>query len=163
MESKEDLKNRIVLYPDPRLTTPCLAVDFAQMTMVQLGKIGMEMIKILQAHEGGLGLAANQAGYTMRIFVMRDPQNNTYKILINPEIIMRLGVRKSVEGCLSLPNVFCTIKRSKFVVIKYYDIGGKMRKEKLTKMLSAVAQHEIAHLSGKLMTDEEGLMNKGQR
>ena len=57
------------------------------------------------------------------------------------------------EGCLSLPDQFAEIERSKNIVIKYLDDKNKLINRKVGGVEARILQHEIDHLSGKLFVD----------
>ena len=74
--------------------------------------------------------------------------------LINPSIKTREGdLVDSEEGCLSIPGIRETIKRSQFVTVEALDEKGHEVKIEAEGMLSACLQHEIDHLDGVLFID----------
>ena len=105
----------------------------------------------------GIGLAANQVGRDLQIFVIDEKlaeENNVPDIYINPEITeysKELGEME--EGCLSMPDYWRQIKRSKKIKIKALDINGKKVKIKARGLLARVFQHEYDHLRGALIED----------
>lgn len=111
---------------------------------------GME--EIMKEHNG-LGISGNQVGILKRIIVV----TNIDKILfmINPEIMIAKNEWETMEeGCLSLPQTFIHKKRLKRVKVKYRDLTGKPRIEEYGGLTSRIIQHEIDHLNGILMNDE---------
>jgi len=102
---------------------------------------------------GGLGLSANQVGLPYRVFVMRTmhegdktPSNIAY---FNPELTkVSQETELMKEGCLSFPDMFLMIKRSKTVEFKYQDIEGKEQTALLEGIGARCVQHEIDHLNG---------------
>ena len=72
-----------------------------------------DMIESMHA-EHGVGVAANQVGRNLRVAYIEIPeardeddnvvQEHSKHILINPEIIRRVGEREVEEGCLSIPG-----------------------------------------------------------
>lgn len=108
------------------------------------------------------GLAANQVGIPLRIFVMdtefsfdkkQRPINKNPITLINPEIIEQGGSQNGEEGCLSIPNQRLRIERSKSITVRYMDIDGLVQIKTFTDLAARCVQHEIDHLEGKLMID----------
>ena len=79
---------------------------------------------------GGLGLSANQVGLPYRMFVMRTmregEQESAIEPYFNPELT-RVSQETELmkEGCLSFPDLYLMIKRSKTVEFKYQDVEGK--------------------------------------
>ena len=52
------------------------------------------------------------------------------------------------EGCLSFPDIYLMIKRSKTVELKYQDAEGKEHQIMLDGLGARCVQHEIDHLNG---------------
>ncbi len=105
----------------------------------------------------GVGLAGNQAGQDMAIFVIDKKlaeENNVPDAYINPEIT-EYGKEMDAmeEGCLSLPGFWHEIKRSKKVHLKALDENGNKVKIKARGFLARVFQHEYDHLCGLLIKD----------
>ena len=106
---------------------------------------------------GGIGLSANQVGLPFRMFVMGGhPQiedgkvRNCFNPLINdvsPETVLMK------EGCLSYPFLFLSIKRPKWVNVKYTDENGETIDEYLHGMSARIFQHENEHMNGYVFTD----------
>lgn len=102
---------------------------------------------------GGLGLSANQVGLPYRMFVMRtmhegdeEPENVAY---FNPEITRVSQETESLkEGCLSFPDIYLMIKRSKTIEFKYQDVEGKEHTVMMEGLGARCVQHEVDHLNG---------------
>ena len=58
-----------------------------------------------------------------------------------------------MEGCLSLPNYYGTLKRSAVVKLKYTDENGSEKVEEFKDFYAQIVLHEIDHLNGKLFID----------
>jgi peptide deformylase len=106
-------------------------------------------------HEvNGVGLAAPQVGVSLRLAVIRLPEDNAEDIiLINPEIIKKTGEREIEERCLSIPGYSGTIKRACTVTVKARDANWKEIRLKGDELLAQALEHEIDHLSGVLYVD----------
>ena len=102
---------------------------------------------------GGLGLSANQVGLPYRMFVMRTmregEQESAIEPYFNPELT-RVSQETELmkEGCLSFPDLYLMIKRSKTVEFKYQDVEGKEHTVMLEGLGARCVQHEIDHLNG---------------
>ena len=71
-------------------------------------------------------------------------------VMFNPVIVSRSGSFETEEGCLSLPGVRpCT--RYQNIEVEYMDFNWKKQKTKLQGWTAQIAQHEINHLSGKII------------
>jgi len=90
------------------------------------------------------GLAANQLGYTYRIFVLLMP-NGKYKAFVNPRILGGGPKIDYEEGCFSFPGKSTKTKRHKWVLVKADNLTGSL---KLTGLQDIAFQHELDHLNG---------------
>ncbi len=117
-------------------------------------KLANNMLNVIQENNG-IGLSACQIGRNIRLFVI--PKNmGKYWAFINPEIIKKSKkIESTEEGCLSLPNIFIPIKRSKSLKVEAFDENGKKFKLKVKGLLARIIQHETDHLNGVLITDYE--------
>lgn len=116
-----------------------------------------ELRKTCAEHKSCVGLAANQVGVELRIFVFCG------EVAINPTITARSGEIDSEEGCMSLPGVRATVRRSELVMASYFNEKGKQIKKALTGLESRVYQHELDHLNGKLIADIEIINQQRER
>ncbi|KKR76064.1 MAG: hypothetical protein UU21_C0019G0007 [Candidatus Levybacteria bacterium GW2011_GWA2_40_8] len=117
----------------------------------------------------GVGLAAPQIGLSLRIFIAKPTDKSKIQVFINPKILAssnlqlaaskKTGSKKSgasgrkqrkLEGCLSLPSVWGTVKRARMVSLSYLDEKGKPHTKKLSGFMAIIAQHETDHLDGVL-------------
>ena len=104
------------------------------------------------------GLAANQVGVNLRVFVMQ--LKDTAEAMVNPEILEATGKVKYNEGCLSFPGKYFKIKRKSFVKLRYKNINGVTCEMLFNGYEAACVQHEIDHLNGITMGDRfYGLVN----
>ncbi len=111
-----------------------------------------EMKKIMIKNKG-VGLAANQIGKGLSIFIAYD--NKKFYSFINPKIVKLIGKEIIVEeGCLSIPNVWGEIKRYPEVIVEYQNLWGKKKKLKAKGFLAQIIQHEMDHLNGILFIDK---------
>lgn len=105
----------------------------------------------------GVGLAANQVGQNLAIFVIDTKlaeENGVPDAYINPEITESSREQAEMEeGCLSIPEYWRQIKRTKKIKLKALDENGKKIKIKARGFLARVLQHEYDHLQGVLIKD----------
>lgn len=107
----------------------------------------------LMLQHNGLGISGNQVGLLKRIIVVSDDEQIIH--MINPEIIIsQPELEMGEEGCLSLPKIFLHKMRLKTIKVKYRDRKGKPHIQEYSGLTSRIIQHEIDHLDGILMTDE---------
>src|SRR3979409_2774858 len=92
----------------------------------------------------GAGLAANQVGVPLRVFVVRGDENQVVG-LVNPELVRGEGVQVGYEGCLSYPGWVGEVARYEDVVIKGRNRHGKEVRIKASGFTSRAYQHELDH------------------
>ncbi len=140
----------ILLYPDVqlrKLATPVNEID---------GRIDILVGDMLQTmyEAPGIGLAATQVNVHKRVVVVDVSEEcNTPLVLINPELVEHHGEAEAQEGCLSIPEIYETIKRPAQVHIKAIDREGNPFELDADGLLATCIQHEIDHLDGKLFVD----------
>jgi peptide deformylase len=105
------------------------------------------------AHEGGVGLAANQVGVLQRVAVIQLPEDAEPRILVNPEVVRLEGEREVEEGCLSIPGYRGMLCRSVKVRVKAQDRHGRLVRINGEDLLAQALEHEIDHLNGILYID----------
>jgi len=115
-------------------------------------KLLKNMLSTLR-QKNGLGLAATQIGVPRRIFLALDRDRDTIVTAINPEIADTEGREIDIEGCLSFPEVYFAIERSKKVVLRAHDEKGREIVVETEGLLARCFQHEIDHLNGRLIID----------
>ncbi|HXH20834.1 MAG TPA: peptide deformylase, partial [Dehalococcoidia bacterium] len=97
----------------------------------------------------GVGLAANQVGVSLRLCVIDCPDSSPgLVVLINPEIIRRIGTRECEEGCLSLPGYKGVVPRSEKVVVKALNRDGRPVRYHADGLFAEAIEHEVDHLNG---------------
>lgn len=150
----------IVKHPDHKLQTACLAIepDFmnAAGTMDTIRDLLDTAEDAAKGTRGCIGLAAPQIGRLLRIVVVQMP-DNTWRVMLNPEIRRRARPMKVMEGCLSIEEPkMAHIFRPTSITYAYTDPKGKQHKEVAGGYLAQVIQHETDHLDGKLFIDLVG-------
>ncbi len=134
------------------LGDPVLRKKSVPVTDFSVVRSVMEELKIIMYQEDGVGLAAPQLGISLRFFGMDD--GSGFKMIVNPEIIERSEEKEiGEEGCLSIPNVFADVERSRWVRVRYQDEHGSYHEELLQGYSARIFQHEYDHLDGILFID----------
>jgi len=135
---------KLVHCSDPILKTPTPTFSFSDPPVNPHELAAALAQKMLE--ENGLGLAANQVGLPYRVFVMAA---NPPLAVFNPRIVDQTTEQVLLdEGCLSYPNLFIKIKRSKSIKVRFQDMDGVVHTEKFTGMTARIFQHELDHLDG---------------
>lgn len=126
--------------------------DFRKYTKKERDELIKRMRKIMD-NSGGIGLAANQIGLDMSVFVAK--ADNKFYCVFNPRITKASDniVPWDGEGCLSVANKFSRTYRSDKIELEGEDKNGKKIKIKAWGLLSLIIQHEVDHLNGKLFLD----------
>jgi peptide deformylase len=146
-------------YPDDVLKKKALPVENIDSNLQHLID---DMVETMHA-ASGIGLAANQVGFSRRVIVIDvsiREEKHPLIVLINPEIVEAAGLIDSEEGCLSVPGYTSTIKRAERVVVKGLDRNGKPIQFEGTGLLARAIQHEIDHLDGILIIDRMSLIKR---
>ena len=106
-------------------------------------------------NHNGIGLAAVQIGFLLRLFVIDIPDiTDELMVFINPEIKKKsTDLLKFDEGCLSIPELRYEINRSRSLILSYRDLEGKNRELEATDILSVCIQHELDHINGRLFIE----------
>lgn len=153
------MKRPIIHVPDAILTTPAKTVTVFDK---KLARLVTDMKDTLMATKNpkGVGLAAPQIGQSWRVFVIRPKENDPIDVFINPEIIkasikQTKGVpdrENKLEGCLSIPKIWGTVKRAASLTLRYQDIHGATHEEPFSGFIATIIQHETDHTNGMLYT-----------
>ena len=123
----------------------------------ELKQLAADMFETMHAAKG-VGLAAPQVGRRERMTVI-EVEDARY-VLVNPEIIASEGKLMWEEGCLSIPEVYADVVRSKVVTVRATGLDGRVFEVEATELLGVCLQHEIDHLDGKLFIDRLSLFRK---
>lgn len=148
---------KILRYPNKILTTPTVNWDFIANNKTELLAMIAKMEELLKARSEGVALAANQAGFDKRLFIVTDKlaqEHNISNVFINPVLnIVDTKMTEEKEGCLSFPELFFPVKRYDTISCDYYDLDGNKKIIILEGFIARVFQHECEHLDGKLYID----------
>ena len=150
---------KILKKPDTFLRGPTEEVGFP---LSEENNIILDNMIKLMYQANGIGLAANQVGYNRRMFVM-DTSNEKDKpqVFINPVIKSKNNLKMSnVEGCLSCPNEEVKVNRSVSVNLEWMCRHGESQHKTFYYLPCVVVQHEMDHLSGKLITDHGPILKR---
>jgi peptide deformylase len=123
----------------------------------ELQKLIKDMLATMR-NADGLGLAANQVGKSLALFVVdlkhvEGMEGKDSLVLINPALTGTHGESVFEEGCLSLPGIREEIIRPEKIGVKYLDKNLKEAELEADKIVARVIQHEIDHLHGKYFID----------
>lgn len=124
----------------------------------------------------GVGLAAEQVGLTIRLFVIdttpfsddEDLDDSAQEKLkcfkrtfINAKMLKEEGDEWSFnEGCLSIPDVREDVYRNPTITLEYCEEDFVMKTEVFDGLIARVIQHEYDHIEGILFTDKLSAFKK---
>ncbi len=134
-------------YGDPALTRRTRRVEIFDGALESLAR---EMVEVMRAH-GGIALAANQVGESVRLLVMDTPGAGAGRdafAMANPRVASRSGSHTDEEGCLSFPGLRLVIKRPMNVRMEGFDLKGNPISAEVSGLLARAFLHELDHLNG---------------
>lgn len=146
----------IVRYGDPVLHQACAPVERFD---DELRRLVADMFATMAAADG-VGLAANQVGIGLRVFVIDCPDADGRRMVahvVNPELEVPEGEGRvldvSDEGCLSLPGPYAELGRPDRAVVTGVDVDRTHVRIEGTGLLARCLQHESDHLDGVVFVD----------
>ncbi|MEP9410958.1 MAG: peptide deformylase [Candidatus Brocadia sp.] len=147
----------IVIYPDPVLRQK--AKPLTEINKEVCKKVEEMMELMHQAH--GIGLAAPQVGWSVRLFII-DAGGNSHeeKVFINPTIVEEAGELNKEEGCLSFPGIMSKIIRAQRIKAHAYNLKGQRLEIEAEGLVARAWQHELDHLNGELFIDRMSPSNR---
>ncbi|MCL4364674.1 peptide deformylase [Patescibacteria group bacterium] len=165
---------KIISVPNDILSSPTQPVDKIDERIKQL-VYGMENALLAQKDPKGVGLAANQVGENLSLFIIKPSEKSQVKVFINPKIVKTLNPSTSVknptkrrkqpvklEGCLSIPRIWGPVKRAKKILLEYQDFHTEAVKRRWFQGFEAtIIQHEVDHLKGVVFTQRS--MEQGEK
>ena len=162
------MQREIVMFPSKILRTKTKNIEVVDEELV---KETEELKKMLELSENGAGLAAPQIGISKSFLGIKDREG--VKILINPKLMASFGEKvypkiieedgsesDFLEGCLSFPDLYGTVKRFLKIQVSWEEIESPPKAKafrRVNKVLEGfeaiVWQHEADHLEGVLFVD----------
>ena len=147
----------IVIYPDPVLRQR--AKPLTEINKEVCKKVEEMMELMHQAN--GIGLAAPQVGWSVRLFII-DAAGDKHgeKVFINPVIVEETGEVNKEEGCLSFPGIMSKIIRAQRIRAYAYNLKGQKLEIESEGLVARAWQHELDHLNGCLFIDKMSPANR---
>lgn len=145
----------IVTIGDPVLSTPCREVTkFGEDLRLLINDMFATMYDA-----PGVGLAANQIGVDLQVFVIDCPDSENGSLVghvVNPKL-EPLGEDRELEsddeGCLSIPGPYTDVLRLKNMAVTGVDWKGAPVRLEAYGRAARCLQHETDHLAGHLYID----------
>ncbi|MCP2164826.1 peptide deformylase [Goodfellowiella coeruleoviolacea] len=143
---------------DPVLHTPTRPVDTFDQRLRDLVE---DMFETMAA-ANGVGLAANQIGVDLRLFVYDCPDDEGVQhrgLVVNP-VLETAAIPEGMpdpdhdyEGCLSVPGESFPTGRAAWAKVTGQDVDGAPVEVEGTGFFARCLQHETDHLDGHLYLD----------
>ena len=122
--------------------------------------LAQDLVDTMYGSPGCIGLAAPQIGVASRAFaldvsIMRKPPagNHGLVVLFDPELVLTTGSDLKREGCMSVPDFTCDVRRATDIVVRGTTPEGRTRVIEATGFEARAFQHELDHLDGLLVLD----------
>ena len=144
---------KIVKFPDTILRERMPEFDFSNPTHDPV-KLEKDMLELMYQHNG-IGLAANQIGEKVRMFVMgHKDRPDDGMAFFNPVVVANTeDVQDLEEGCLSFPGIFVNIKRPRAIKARWQNSKGETMEGEFTGYECKCFLHELDHLEGIVFQD----------
>jgi peptide deformylase len=141
---------------EPVMHARCRAVEAFD---DELATLVADMAATMRAADG-VGLAANQVGLDLRLFVFdcHDDDGARHQgVVCNPVLTLPEGRERNLEeadeGCLSLPGSYAPLARPDYAEVTGVDEQGEPVRFAGTGYLARCLQHEYDHVEGTVFGD----------
>jgi peptide deformylase len=148
-----------VKYPVVHLGQPVLRSECDPVTSFgpDLAQLVADMFDVMY-RAGGVGLAANQIGVGLRVFVFdcgEDGGHGEVGHVVNPTLVgTGGGAVTDHEGCLSLPGLTFPTPRADWAAVEGVDQAGRPVRYEGKGYVARCLQHECDHLDGTVYIDK---------
>ncbi|MDT0447826.1 peptide deformylase [Streptomyces hesseae] len=156
-EAERGSVRRVTVVGEEVLSRPCREVT--EFGTPELAALIDDMFLTMYVADGA-GLATNQVGVDLRLFVYDCPDDHGVRHvghIINPVLdLPGPGERRLVddtEGCLSVPGAVMTVPRTDRAVARGFDKDGNPLVIEGTGYFARCLQHETDHLVGHTYLD----------
>ncbi len=105
----------------------------------------------------GLGLAAPQAGLSLRLFIISlNGTRENVKVFINPTVTPNGDLTEMEEGCLSVPGIYTKLRRYNKCSVTATDLDGNEFTDEAEGLYARALQHEYDHIEGMTIVNRMG-------
>jgi peptide deformylase len=164
------MRLKITQAGEPVLRAPARPLSLEEIGSGEIQRL-IEAMKETMRDAPGVGLAAPQVGYSLRLAVIEDRPEYTrdaspqqlsererkavlFHVIINPQL--SLVANREVEffeGCLSVTGFMAIVPRAKKVRVECLNEAAEPRIIEASGWYARILQHEIDHMQGTLYTD----------
>ncbi|MFJ8171723.1 peptide deformylase [Streptomyces sp. NPDC094473] len=156
-EARRGSVRRVTVVGEEVLRRPCREVT--AFDSAELSTLIDDMFLTMYVADGA-GLAANQVGVGLRLFVYDCPDDNGVRHvghIINPVLDLPAPGRRRLvddaEGCLSVPGAMMAVPRTDRAVVRGFDKDGRPLVVEGQGYFARCLQHETDHLAGHTYLD----------
>jgi len=151
----------MAIFPIRTFPDPVLRMRTAPVAMFddELRRLVDDMVETMYAAPG-VGLAANQIGVSLAVFVFDIGEGPHH--VVNPVLEEATGVWTYEEGCLSVPDHYWPIARPAFAAVSGRDAFGNPIRYSGDELMGRVLQHEFDHIQGALLLSRLGRRTRKQ-
>jgi len=151
---------KVVRLGHPVLRAPARHLTPKEINAPEVQRLIEEMAASMIDYEG-VGIAANQVGEEVSLFLMgltegskRHEEGIPLTVVFNPEVRF-IGKETDLdhEGCLSVPGMRGQVERFLKLELSGLDHKGKAFTKLYEKFPARVVQHEVDHLNGLVYLD----------
>lgn len=143
--------------PNPLLHKVSKNLTAEEISSPETKKFVSDLIAIMYAKDG-VGIASVQVGNPIQLCVIAKnftPEQSNDLVLINPKFAKASVLREwDEEGCLSVPNIYGSVRRFKKIKVSALNIKGEKIEFTATEFFARIIQHEIDHLNGILFIEK---------
>ena len=146
-------KCRITHYPASVLARRAEPVENIDENIRRL----VEKMTEIMLQNKGVGLAAPQAGVSLRLFIISlDGTAENVRAYVNPTVRPAGDLGAIEEGCLSVPGIYTRIPRYKRCEVTATDLDGNEFTEQAEGLYARALQHEYDHIEGMTIINRMG-------
>lgn len=160
MELVQTAVRKIVRLGDPVLRAKARELTAEEILRPEIQRLIEEMAASMDEYEG-VGIAANQVGQGLSLFLMglaegsaRHKEGIPLTVVFNPRIVCAGKPSElDIEGCLSVPGLRGEVPRYARLELSGLDHAGRAFTRAYEGFPARVVQHEADHLDGKVYLD----------
>ncbi|HSR88947.1 MAG TPA: peptide deformylase [Candidatus Udaeobacter sp.] len=143
--------------PNPLLHQVSKNLTAEEINSKEIKEFVGNLIETMYAKDG-VGIASVQVGNPIQLCIIAKnftPSKKEDLILINPSFEKKSILREwSEEGCLSVPNIYGSVRRFKKIKVSALNAKGEKVEFMATDFFARIIQHEIDHLNGILFIEK---------
>ena len=147
----------VLQLPAPVLKQPALVV--ADVSEDEVQAVCVDLVDTMRASPACVGLAANQIGVALRVFVVDVTGHRKARscagvvVLVNPVLVASSAPDLAREGCMSVPDLTGDVPRPTSVVVSGLTPAGEERTVEADAFEARALLHELDHLDGLVFLD----------